>query len=60
MYGDPHPLYGREGRRSPAVEVAEMVAQMTSSEWRRTLAQEVTEMVWEVKLFPQFYVDVSD
>ncbi|XP_056698326.1 uncharacterized protein [Spinacia oleracea] len=45
VYGDPHPLYGREGRRSPAVEVAEMVAQMTSSEWRRTLAQEVTEMV---------------
>ncbi|XP_056685017.1 uncharacterized protein [Spinacia oleracea] len=26
VYGDPHPLYGREGRRSPAVEVAEMVA----------------------------------
>ncbi|XP_056689511.1 uncharacterized protein [Spinacia oleracea] len=46
VYGDPHPLYGREGRRSPAVEVAEMVAQMTSSEWRRTLAQEVTEMVY--------------
>ncbi|XP_056688945.1 uncharacterized protein [Spinacia oleracea] len=57
VYGDPHPLYDREGRRSPVVEVAEMVAQMTSSEWRRTLAQEVTEMVWEVKRFPQFYVD---
>ncbi|XP_056690868.1 uncharacterized protein [Spinacia oleracea] len=46
VYGDPHPLYDREGRRSPVVEVAEMVAQMTSSEWRRTLAQEVTEMVY--------------
>ncbi|XP_056686866.1 uncharacterized protein [Spinacia oleracea] len=44
VYGDLKEIM--EGRRSPAVEVAEMVAQMTSSEWRRTLTQEVTEM-WD-------------